>query len=202
MVHYFRKIATRKSQTDGTPATEPMQSLSVIGIHVLEIYLETGLRCRWTKRRVLNPSVRRGRTKQISTREIETQLTCNIEIAFNTSDGTNGRLRIMATPNTFTSPSRIVFSHTWLRSRPSSLGNLKISGSLTCPKSSGRSPLKNAILKYAWSRARMKLSMEVVASANCLSRCRQSWVSLSTKKGLACLGMTWACHCSALTSPR
>ena len=48
-----------------------------------------------------------------------------------------------------------------MTARPS-LGNLKISGTFTCPISPGLSPLKNTALKYAWSLARTKRCVVVI----------------------------------------
>ena len=59
-------------------------------------------------------------------------------------------------PKTLLSPSLKVLPQTWLKRKPSLLGNLKISGIFTWTISPGLSPLKKTVLKYSWSLAKMK----------------------------------------------
>lgn len=106
----------------------------------------------------------------------------------------------LLTPNTFKSPSLSVLPQIWLKRNLSSFGKRRISGALTYPKSPGRSPLKKANLKYAWSRATANLSIALLAYRNFPSKCERNCVSLSTKNGMACLSVNRACNCSAVTS--
>ena len=112
-------------------------------------------------------------------------------------------LELRLIPNTLLSPSLRVFPHTWLNKSPSSFGNLKISGTLTWPISPSRSPLKKTLLKYAWSRAKIKCC-NGVDDPDWIhwSRYLASRANWSTKKGVACLGVTRAWSCSVVTRRR
>ena len=55
-----------------------------------------------------------------------------------------------------------VFPHTWLNNSPSSWGKRKISSVFTISRSEPLSPLRNNVLKKAWSRAKINRPEELI----------------------------------------
>ena len=59
---------------------------------------------------------------------------------------------------------------------------------------------KNKLLKNAWSRARINKFVGVTEGENIfLSKCLVSKTNISRNRRVACLGVTLACNCSAVT---
>ena len=151
---------------------------------------------------ILDTQIRRSCAKQVTKRKIHSHVTREPQVALDASNRADFYLRISPYTklNTFKSPSLSILPQMWLKRNPSSLGKRRISGTLTCPKSPGRSPLKKANLKYAWSRVIANLSIAFSACRNFPSKCKYNCVSLSTKNRVACVGVNRACNCSAVTS--
>ena len=113
--------------------------------------------------------------------------------------GHNSGLRCLRIPETLEAPSLRVFPHTWLNNSPSSWGKHKISSVFTIPRSEPRSPLKNIVLKKAWSRAKINRPeglIECAAIFRFKKRARSN--NFGKNRGTACFGAMRACNGSSV----